>query len=310
MQAANNPVSDWVAPTAADGSEARAFAFEPVTTDRIRVVVEAGNVDGWSYLEEIEAYRRTAAATPYSVRPVSGSTGAGTVLQPGDRRRLVAEVTDADGSPIPDYPVTFEAHGGRGSVVSPDADAGRRGIQVRTYSAGRAAALVETGPRAGRNTYAATGDGAKPPAARFRARTLRGQEALRVGREWLEASAAELQKGSRITASDGTVMYTPDGVGNYAGFWVRDFQYMLEGYAEGIPPSTFATASAASSQASARTARCPTGSTPTAPRSTAPARAATALPATDNPRFIVKIAHPTGSRPATCPCSSGTRTNS
>jgi hypothetical protein len=282
VPAAGNPVSDWVAPTTADGSEARAFAFDAVTTDRIRVVVEEGNVDGWSYVEEIEAYRRRAATTPYSVRPVVGSTGADTVLQPGDRRRLVAAVTDAEGLPIPDYPVTFES---RGRVLD----------EVRTDSAGRAAALVETGPRAGSNTFAATGPGAKPPAARFHVRTLTRGAALRVGREWLETSAAELQEGSRITASDGTVMYTPDGVGSYAGFWVRDFQYMLEGFAEGIPAEHvrdgFRYLIARQRDDGAMPDRVYADGAPFYCPGPGCDSAFGPLPATDNPQFMVKIAY-------------------
>ncbi|MBS1884475.1 MAG: hypothetical protein JSS97_16135 [Actinobacteria bacterium] len=60
-------------------------------------------------------------------------------------------------------------------------------------------------------------------------------EELAEARRWLERVAAEHVRGSRVEAFDGTVMYTPDGVGSYDGFWVRDFQYMVEGAPSAIP---------------------------------------------------------------------------
>ena len=38
----------------------------------------------------------------------------------------------------------------------------------------------------------------------------------------------ELLEGCKKTASDGTVLFTPDGVGNYDALWVRDLGYMAE----------------------------------------------------------------------------------
>ncbi|HST42401.1 MAG TPA: hypothetical protein VLK58_22975, partial [Conexibacter sp.] len=51
-----NPVTGWVAPRAADGSEIKQFYFAPVATRSIRVRYDGGNSDGWVFLEELEAY--------------------------------------------------------------------------------------------------------------------------------------------------------------------------------------------------------------------------------------------------------------
>ena len=42
------------------------------------------------------------------------------------------------------------------------------------------------------------------------------------------AMAQELLEACKKTAFDGTVIFTPDGVGNYDALWVRDFGYMVE----------------------------------------------------------------------------------
>ena len=40
--------------------------------------------------------------------------------------------------------------------------------------------------------------------------------------------ASELIQSCKKTAWDGTVLFTPDGVGNYDALWIRDFGYMVE----------------------------------------------------------------------------------
>lgn len=52
----DNPILNWVMPVGADGSEIRQFDFDPVWTTRVRVLIEDGATDGWSFLEEIETY--------------------------------------------------------------------------------------------------------------------------------------------------------------------------------------------------------------------------------------------------------------
>lgn len=53
---------------------------------------------------------------------------------------------------------------------------------------------------------------------------------------WLTARTAELLAGCRVTAHDGTVLYTPDGKGNYRALWTRDFAYMVEYAGDLLPP--------------------------------------------------------------------------
>ncbi len=53
---------------------------------------------------------------------------------------------------------------------------------------------------------------------------------------WLTAKTAELLAGCRVTARDGTVLYTPDGRGNYRALWTRDFAYMVENAGDLLPP--------------------------------------------------------------------------
>ncbi|MFO1019355.1 MAG: hypothetical protein U0903_01450 [Planctomycetales bacterium] len=63
---------------------------------------------------------------------------------------------------------------------------------------------------------------------------------------WLNVAAAgelaeltktteTLLKGCRVTARDGTVLYTPDGKGNYKALWTRDFAYMVENAGDLMP---------------------------------------------------------------------------
>jgi hypothetical protein len=53
---------------------------------------------------------------------------------------------------------------------------------------------------------------------------------------WLTAKTRELLAGCQITAADGTVLYTPDGQGNYRALWTRDFAYMVENAGDLLPP--------------------------------------------------------------------------
>jgi hypothetical protein len=61
---------------------------------------------------------------------------------------------------------------------------------------------------------------------------------------WLEEKTRELLRGSRVAASDGTVLYTPDGKGNYRALWTRDFAYMVEGAGDLLPSKRNATRTA------------------------------------------------------------------
>ncbi len=45
---------------------------------------------------------------------------------------------------------------------------------------------------------------------------------------WLESRVRDQLAGCRVTADDGTVLFTPDGMGNYKALWTRDFLYMVE----------------------------------------------------------------------------------
>lgn len=51
---------------------------------------------------------------------------------------------------------------------------------------------------------------------------------LDIGFRKLSFHADRLIKACRKTAYDGTVLFTPDGVGNYDALWTRDFGYMVE----------------------------------------------------------------------------------
>lgn len=231
-----NPIPSWVAPTSADGSEVRTFDFAAVTTDQVRVTYTGGNSDGWSFLEEIEAYSRGTARAPISATAVADATTS--LLQPGDEAALRVQVRDADGQPVSGYPVTFAsvpARGRRGAaILSADADPGLAGVQVLTGADGRASATARTATRAGADRFTA-GTIEAPAAVKFTLRPLKLDRALQVARDWLEEEAAALQAGSRMRATDGTWLYTPDGSASYAALWTRDFQYMVEGYPEGIP---------------------------------------------------------------------------
>jgi hypothetical protein len=52
----------------------------------------------------------------------------------------------------------------------------------------------------------------------------------------LESAARQELDGCRVIAHDGTVLFTPDGQGNYGALWTRDFAYMVEGAGDLIDP--------------------------------------------------------------------------
>jgi hypothetical protein len=53
----DNPILDWIGPLSVpDGSESRRFDLGTLTTSSIRVLIEEGSTDGWSWLAEIEAW--------------------------------------------------------------------------------------------------------------------------------------------------------------------------------------------------------------------------------------------------------------
>lgn len=45
---------------------------------------------------------------------------------------------------------------------------------------------------------------------------------------WLETQARAEIAGCRRTARDGTILFTPDGLGHYGALWTRDFAYVVE----------------------------------------------------------------------------------
>jgi hypothetical protein len=53
--------------------------------------------------------------------------------------------------------------------------------------------------------------------------------------DWLKDEAQCQLSGCTITAQDGTILYTPDGEGNYAALWTRDFAYMVENALDLLP---------------------------------------------------------------------------
>ncbi|MDO8211371.1 hypothetical protein [Conexibacter sp. CPCC 206217] len=53
----SNPILDWTGPIGTtDGSETRTFDIDAITTTKVRVLIEDGSTDGWSWLDEIEAW--------------------------------------------------------------------------------------------------------------------------------------------------------------------------------------------------------------------------------------------------------------
>ena len=54
---------------------------------------------------------------------------------------------------------------------------------------------------------------------------------------WLTEACRDMLQRCRITAHDGTVLFTPDGVGNYHALWTRDFSYMVENAGDLIDPA-------------------------------------------------------------------------
>ncbi len=67
----------------------------------------------------------------------------------------------------------------------------------------------------------------------FRAKLYRP---LRPDIAFLEDAAKKALEGCVMKASDGTLLYTPDGKANYAALWTRDFAYMVENAGDLMPP--------------------------------------------------------------------------
>ena len=59
---------------------------------------------------------------------------------------------------------------------------------------------------------------------------------IETGKLKLTEHAARLIHACRKPAFDGTVLFTPDGVGNYDALWTRDFGYMVEYCADLMDP--------------------------------------------------------------------------
>lgn len=80
VDAAGNPIDEWQVPEYDDGDQIRALTLRaPVTTTKIRVLIETGNAFGGKGLEEIEAYAssfrcpRNAALAAAGGRVISSS---------------------------------------------------------------------------------------------------------------------------------------------------------------------------------------------------------------------------------------------
>ena len=54
---------------------------------------------------------------------------------------------------------------------------------------------------------------------------------------WLTEACRDMLQRCRITAHDGTALFTPDGVQNYHALWTRDFSYMVENAGDLIDPA-------------------------------------------------------------------------
>jgi hypothetical protein len=59
---------------------------------------------------------------------------------------------------------------------------------------------------------------------------------------WLETKAQQELAGCRRTAVDGTILFTPDGQGNYGALWTRDFAYMVQNAYHLLDPEEVRTA--------------------------------------------------------------------
>jgi hypothetical protein len=63
-----------------------------------------------------------------------------------------------------------------------------------------------------------------------------GEDSMEMDLPWLEAATRRELAGCRVLAHDGTVLFTPDGVGSYGALWTRDFAYMVENAGDLLEP--------------------------------------------------------------------------
>ncbi|MFN8006081.1 MAG: hypothetical protein U0V70_03440 [Terriglobia bacterium] len=54
---------------------------------------------------------------------------------------------------------------------------------------------------------------------------------------WLDQECIRQLRACRVTAEDGTILYTPDGHSPYKALWTRDFSFMVENAGDLIPQS-------------------------------------------------------------------------
>jgi hypothetical protein len=112
--------------------------------------------------------------------------------------------------------------------------------------------------------------------------------------EWLREECLRLLSECRVEASDGTVLYRPDGGGHYDALWTRDFCYMVEGARALIPQDHTAAGIDYLLARQREDGAVPdrVGADGVAVFTAGPADAPLGTqPPTDNPQFLVKLTH-------------------
>lgn len=116
----------------------------------------------------------------------------------------------------------FQARGDINEWVNDNA---RKRCGVRDYCA--SAAMPLAGVRRLRAYLAEAGQRLAPELARR----------LDAAQAWLEPQARRVLRGSSKLGKGGVRIFTPDATGGYGAFWVRDWSYMIEGFADAFSQS-------------------------------------------------------------------------
>ncbi|MBI2301387.1 MAG: hypothetical protein HYU66_20980, partial [Armatimonadetes bacterium] len=249
-----NPATDWLAPRGSDDDRPLVWRCEPITTTALRIVFLRGQADGWSLLDEIEAYEMDLPAEPplratlLTARPepppgaifrIGRFDGAGgglwqperTLRDDGEYQNggywatplawLMTTLLPADPAlaarTFCDAVDDFRSHDDVNEWVNEQA---ARPVGVRNYNA--SATMPLEGVRRLRAWLAEHGQ------------TLPADLAKRLDDDetWLKAAARRIVRGSSREGKGGVRIFTPDATGGYGAFWVRDWSYSVEGCPE------------------------------------------------------------------------------
>lgn len=248
-----NPLADWTAPRTLDEDQPATWQCEPVQATGVRLVFLRGQADGWSFLDELEAYE-VSTPEPLPLKPELLS-------QPEPTGQVLWQVGQFDGhaggldipQPIVKDDGTYQNGGYWATplawfmvtVMGRDPELAARTFceaveDFREHNDVNEWVNERATRPFGVNNYNASATMPLAGARRLRERLQRTKQNLPAelqqrfdeAEAWLKVRAKEIVRGSSRVGKDGVRIFTPDATGGYGAFWVRDWSYSLEGCPE------------------------------------------------------------------------------